>query len=120
MTRKRRWPPEIVLVFFLSHRVPTGLSRFGEADMADIRMGVIGCGGRMRRMLLAEIAAAEGCVLSGGMVSPGSGYVGGDLGELAGIGRLGVVAGNAAGELLRGSDVVIEFTNGAATASHAA
>jgi 4-hydroxy-tetrahydrodipicolinate reductase len=88
--------------------------------MTDIRMGVIGCGGRMGRMLLAEIAAAESCALSGGTASPASGYIGSDLGELAGIDRLGVAAGNAAGALLRVSDVAIEFTNGAATAAHAA
>jgi 4-hydroxy-tetrahydrodipicolinate reductase len=87
--------------------------------MADIRMGVIGCGGRMGRMLIAEIAAGEGCALSGGTATPGSATVGSDLGELAGIGRLGVAAGNAPGELMRASDVVIEFSTAAATASHA-
>jgi 4-hydroxy-tetrahydrodipicolinate reductase len=90
-----------------------------EAAMADIRMGVIGCGGRMGRMLIAEIAAAEGCVLAGGTAAPGSTYVGADLGELAGLGRIGLVAGNAPGELIRGSDVVIEFSVAAATAAHA-
>ena len=87
--------------------------------MADVRMGVIGCGGRMGRMLIGEIAASEGCALSGGTASPSSAIVGGDLGELAGIGRLGVVVGSSAGELLRGSDVVIEFSVAAATAAHA-
>ncbi|HWD59189.1 MAG TPA: 4-hydroxy-tetrahydrodipicolinate reductase [Stellaceae bacterium] len=84
-----------------------------------MRMGVIGCGGRMGRMLLAEIAAAEGCALSGGTATPGSAIIGSDLGELAGIGRLGIVAGNAPGELIGGSDVVIEFSAAAATAAHA-
>lgn len=87
--------------------------------MADIRMGVIGCAGRMGRMLIAEIAAAEDCALSGGTTAPGSATVGSDLGELAGIGRLGIAAGNAPGELLRASDVVIEFSVAAATAAHA-
>lgn len=87
--------------------------------MADIRVGIIGCGGRMGRMLIAEIAAAEGCVLSGGTVAPGSATVGSDLGELAGIGRIGSAAGNAAGDLLHKSDVAIEFSIPAATASHA-
>src|SRR5580704_5529414 len=87
--------------------------------MADIRMGVIGCGGRMGRMLVAEIAAAEGCDLAGGTAAPGSAHVGSDLGELAGIGRIGLAAGNAPGELIRASDVAIEFSTAAATASHA-
>jgi 4-hydroxy-tetrahydrodipicolinate reductase len=87
--------------------------------MAEIGMGVIGCGGRMGRMLLAEIAAAEDCALVGGSAAPGSAYVGSDLGELAGIGSIGLAAGNAAGELIRASDVIIEFSVAAATASHA-
>jgi 4-hydroxy-tetrahydrodipicolinate reductase len=87
--------------------------------MADVRMGVIGCGGRMGRMLVAEIAAAEGCALAGGTAKPGSAYVGTDLGELAGIGRIGVAAGNSPGELIGASDVLIEFTTGAATVAHA-
>jgi 4-hydroxy-tetrahydrodipicolinate reductase len=87
--------------------------------MTEIKMGIIGCGGRMGRMLVAEIAGAESCDLAGGTVKPGSAHVGADLGELAGIGRLGVTAGTAPGELLRGSDVVIEFSVAAATAAHA-
>jgi 4-hydroxy-tetrahydrodipicolinate reductase len=88
-------------------------------DMADIRMGVVGCGGRMGRMLVAEISGAEGCVLSGGTASTGSAYLGSDLGELAGIGHIGLAAGNSAGELMRASDVAIEFSVPGATASHA-
>jgi 4-hydroxy-tetrahydrodipicolinate reductase len=87
--------------------------------MADIKIGVIGCGGRMGRMLLAEIAATEGCELAGGTAKPGSAYVGSDLGELAGIGRIGLAAGTAPGTLIGASDVVIEFSVGPATAAHA-
>ncbi len=88
--------------------------------MADIRMGVIGCGGRMGRMLVSEIAAAEGCELAGGTAKPGSAHVGADLGELAGIGGIGLAAGTAPGELIGASDVVIEFSTPAATAAHVA
>jgi len=88
--------------------------------MADIRMGVIGCGGRMGRMLIAEIAAEEGCALSGGTANPGSVPIGGDLGELAGLGRIGLAVGAAPGELIGASDVVIDFSVAAATAAHAA
>jgi 4-hydroxy-tetrahydrodipicolinate reductase len=38
---------------------------------------------------------------------------------ISGIGRIGIAAGSATGELLRASDVGIEFTAAAATASHA-
>src|SRR3984957_8817764 len=87
--------------------------------MADIRMGVIGCGGRMGRMLIAEIAATDGCVLAGGTARPGSSLVGADLGELAGLGRIGLAATSDPGELIGDSDVVIEFSLAAATAAHA-
>jgi len=88
--------------------------------MADTRIGVLGCAGRVGRMLVADIAATEGCVLAGGMARLGGAALGQDLGELAGTGRLGITAGDSAEAVLRVSDVVIEFTTPAATAEHAA
>jgi 4-hydroxy-tetrahydrodipicolinate reductase len=87
--------------------------------MARTKMGVVGCGGRMGRMLVAEIAATEGCSVAGGSEAPGSGYVNQDIGELAGIGRIGIPIGEAVDKLVRDSDVVLEFTSPAATAEHA-
>ncbi len=88
--------------------------------MAKTRMGVVGCGGRMGRMLVAEIAATEGCTVAGGSEATGSSYVNQDIGELAGIGRIGIPVGEAVDKLIRDSDVVLEFTSPAATAEHAA
>ncbi len=87
--------------------------------MAKIKMGVVGCGGRMGRMLVAEIAATEGCTVAGGSEAPGSGYVNQDIGELAQIGRIGITVGEAVDKLIRDSDVVLEFTSPGATAEHA-
>jgi 4-hydroxy-tetrahydrodipicolinate reductase len=87
--------------------------------MAGTRMGVVGCGGRMGRMLVAEIVGTEGCSVAGGSEAPGSHYVNQDIGELAGIGRIGIPVGEAVEKLIRDSDVVIEFTSPAATAAHA-
>jgi 4-hydroxy-tetrahydrodipicolinate reductase len=87
--------------------------------MAETKIGVVGCGGRMGRMLVAEIAASDGCALAGGCAKPGSGYVNQDVGELAGFGRLGISVGDNAEKLIRDSEVVIEFTTPAATAAHA-
>ncbi|HEY3911636.1 MAG TPA: 4-hydroxy-tetrahydrodipicolinate reductase [Stellaceae bacterium] len=84
-----------------------------------MKMGVVGCGGRMGRMLVAEIAATEGCTVAGGSEAPGSGYVNQDIGELAAIGRIGIPIGEAVDKLIRDSDVVLEFTSPAATAEHA-
>jgi 4-hydroxy-tetrahydrodipicolinate reductase len=88
--------------------------------MAGTKIGVVGCGGRMGRMLVAEIAASDGCALAGGCAKPGSGYVNQDIGELTGVGRLGISVGDNAEKLIRDSDVVIEFTTPAATAAHTA
>jgi len=87
--------------------------------MAGTKMGVVGCGGRMGRMLVAEIAATEGCSVAGGSEAPGSGYVNQDIGELAGIGRIGIPIGETVEKLMRDSDVVLEFTSPGATAEHA-
>jgi 4-hydroxy-tetrahydrodipicolinate reductase len=88
--------------------------------MAQTRIGVLGCAGRVGRMLVADIAATEGCALAGGTARPGGAALGHDLGELAGVGRLGIAASEDAEALLRGCDVAIEFTTPAATAEHAA
>jgi len=88
--------------------------------MAETRIGVIGCGGRMGRMLIADIVATEGCGLSGGVARPGGASLGQDLGELAGIGRIGLAAAEDVRQLLRDSDVAIEFTAPEATVTHAA
>jgi len=71
-------------------------------------------------MLVAEIAATEGCSVTGGCARPGSAHVNHDIGELAGIGRTGISVGDNAEKLIRDSDVVIDFTAPAATAANAA
>src|ERR1700724_3603970 len=87
--------------------------------MAGTKMGVVGCGGRMGRMLVAEIAATEGCSVAGARGRAGSGDVTQDIGELAGIGRIGIPIGETVEKLIRDSDVVLEFTSPEATAEHA-
>lgn len=87
--------------------------------MADIAIGVTGCGGRMGRMLLAEIAETKGCRIAGGIDAPGSAALGRDLGELAGIVPLGIKAGGDAAALFQTSDVVIDFTAPDASVLHA-
>lgn len=88
--------------------------------MSGTRIGIVGCGGRMGRMLLAEVAATPGCVVAGGAEAPGGAAIGRDLGELAGIGALGLLAGADRAALFAASDVVIDFTVPGATVAHAA
>ncbi len=61
----------------------------------------------------------EGCSVAGGSEAPGSGYVNQDIGELAGIGRIGIPIGETVEKVIRDSDVVLEFTSPEATAEHA-
>ena len=84
------------------------------------RIGVLGASGRMGRRLVAEIAATEGCTVAGGSAKPGSGHVGHDIGEMAGIGRIGILAGDSAEAVVRDSDVAIDFTSPEASVTQAA
>lgn len=104
---------------FIGHWVSVPVSAKRRKKMAGIKMGVVGCGGRMGRMLVAEIAHTEGCSVAGGSEAPGSGYVNQDIGELAGIGRIGIPIGETVEKVIRDSDVVLEFTSPEATAEHA-
>ena len=88
-------------------------------ETSAARIGIVGCGGRMGRMLIAEIAATAGCAVAGGIEPAGSPALGHDLGELAGVGGLGVTAGADPASLFAASDVVIDFTVPAATVAHA-
>src|SRR6185312_12581077 len=120
--RSAPWPfsatPAAALVSKAARRLPSEGQQ--EGAMGGTRIGVVGCGGRMGRMLLAEIAATEGCSVAGGAEAPGSKAIGRDLGELAGIGPLGLAAGSDRATLFAASDVVIDFTIPAATVAHAA
>jgi 4-hydroxy-tetrahydrodipicolinate reductase len=87
--------------------------------MAEIAIGVTGCGGRMGRMLVATIHGTEGCRVAGGIEAPGNPLLGRDLGELAGVGRLGLEAGADPARLFAMSDVVVDFTTPAAAVAHA-
>jgi len=88
--------------------------------MAEIRIGISGCGGRMGRMLVAEVQGTAGCRVTGGIDAKGSAAIGRDLGELAGLGALGVVAGDDIVRLLAAVDVAIDFSAPAASAANAA
>src|SRR5215831_17930256 len=59
--------------------------------MSDMRLIVAGAGGRMGRTLIHAIAATEGVALAGAVEAPGSAVIGCDAGELAGIGRNGIM-----------------------------
>ncbi|MBE1237804.1 4-hydroxy-tetrahydrodipicolinate reductase [Phaeovibrio sulfidiphilus] len=84
-----------------------------------MKIGVVGCSGRMGRMLLKEILDTPGAQLAGGTERPGSPALGVDLGVLAGGTALGVGATTDTRALFEASDAVIDFTSPEATVAHA-
>jgi 4-hydroxy-tetrahydrodipicolinate reductase len=88
--------------------------------MAEIAIGICGCGGRMGRMLIAEAQETDGCRVAGGVEAAGNPVIGRDLGDLAGIGVLGLKAETDIPRLFAAADVVIDFTAPAASAANAA
>jgi 4-hydroxy-tetrahydrodipicolinate reductase len=85
-----------------------------------MKIGIVGCAGRMGRMLMNAVLEAEGCTLAGGADRPGAPTAGQDLGALLGRAPLGLTVGEDARALFAGSDAVIDFTAPAATIAHAA
>ncbi len=75
-----------------------------------MKIGIIGCGGRLGRMLVAEILATDGCDLAGGIEQEGSPEIGRDLGALVGRDPVGVIVGSDTAALVAGSDAVLDFT----------
>lgn len=85
-----------------------------------MKIGIVGCAGRMGRMLVAEVLVTDGAELAGGTEPPGSEFIGHDLAGLAGIDEPGVEVDDDAAALFAAADVVVDFTAPSATATHAA
>jgi len=58
--------------------------------MSDMKLAVLGAAGRMGQTLARAVAATEGCVLAAGIEAKGSPAVGRDLGDVAGLGPIGI------------------------------
>jgi 4-hydroxy-tetrahydrodipicolinate reductase len=78
--------------------------------MSDMKIAVIGAGGRMGRSLVQAVHATPGAVVSGGIERAGSPLLGQDVGAVAGVGDLGVKMTDDALELIARSDAVLDFT----------
>lgn len=84
-----------------------------------MKIGIVGCAGRMGRMVVAEIAGTEGVRIAAGSEAQGSPALGQDIASIAGLPACGVRAVADAGAVFRASDAVIDFTVPAATLVHA-
>ena len=81
------------------------------------RIGVLGAGGRMGRILVQAVKEA-GYQLAAAVERPESSLIGADAGEVAGIGAVGVkIVGNLQ-DVLKDCDVMVDFTAPLATAQH--
>jgi 4-hydroxy-tetrahydrodipicolinate reductase len=88
--------------------------------MADLKIGVVGAAGRMGAALVRMVYETPGCVVAGGIERPGSEAIGKDLGDVAGIGSIGLEISNNALELFVGVDAVLDFTTPDASVEFAA
>jgi 4-hydroxy-tetrahydrodipicolinate reductase len=85
-----------------------------------MKIAVLGAAGRMGRELVRAVAEQQGCTVAGGTELAGSQFIGHDLGELAGIGSLGIPVTSDALDLIARSDAIIDFTAPRATVEAAA
>lgn len=83
-----------------------------------IRIAISGAAGRMGQALVQALAEAAGLCLTVAIERPESGLLGADVGELAGLGRNGIVIGADLASQLKNFDVLIDFTTPTATLAY--
>lgn len=74
-----------------------------------VKVAILGCSGRMGRNLIQAAHEHQSIELIGGSVRANSAFAGFDLGELAGIGAIGLRASTQLNQL-SDADVLIDFT----------
>ncbi len=79
--------------------------------MANLRLGVIGAGGRMGQAVIQQIKHSAGVVLVAACDRPGSEVIGQDAGEVAGVGRSGIEIGDSPENVFDTVESVIEFSS---------
>ncbi|WP_343554266.1 4-hydroxy-tetrahydrodipicolinate reductase [Pantoea sp.] len=78
--------------------------------MSEIRIAIVGAPGRMGRNLIQAAQQAEGVALGAALARSGSSLLGVDAGELAGIGKTGVIVTDDLNKVANDFDVLIDFT----------
>lgn len=86
----------------------------------QIRVAIAGAGGRMGRQLIAAAVAMPGVTLGAALEREGSGLLGCDAGELAGIGPTGVPVVSSLEQVAGQFDILIDFTRPEGTMAHLA
>ena len=85
--------------------------------MNATRIGIVGAGGRMGRMLIEATLKGEGVVLGAAFDVPGSSAIGKNAGELVGLASDVIVTDDVAAGL-KNIDVLIDFTRPQGTLVH--
>lgn len=84
------------------------------------RIAVSGAAGRMGRAIVELLKTTEGATLSGALERKGAVVLGADVGEVSGVGSLGLPITDDVGEVVAGCDVLIDFSHPTATLEHLA
>ncbi len=87
--------------------------------MAELKVGVAGCAGRMGQLLVREVTEHAQAALVAATEQPGSPALGRDAGGLVGLGPLGVAVADDAAGMFEAAEVVLDFTVPAASVAHA-
>lgn len=74
------------------------------------RIGITGAAGRMGRTLIEACQRTPGMQLGAALDRPGSPSIGADVGELCGLGKLGVRISDDPAEAMTRLDVLVDFT----------
>lgn len=88
----------------------------GETEM---KLVVVGAGGRMGQALIRAVHAMDGVRLHAATGRPGSSYIGRDAGELAGLGPIGIPVTDEPLEAFVHADGVLDFTSPASSVEFA-
>ncbi|WP_237385354.1 4-hydroxy-tetrahydrodipicolinate reductase [Xenorhabdus sp. Sc-CR9] len=86
----------------------------------DIRIAIVGASGRMGRNLIQAVQQLDGVTLGAALERPGSSLVGTDAGELAGIGKNGIIINDDLHHVIEHFDVLIDFTRPEGTLTYLA
>jgi 4-hydroxy-tetrahydrodipicolinate reductase len=85
-----------------------------------MKLAIMGVGGRMGKALVRQLQDMPNCSISGGTEPEGSPFLGADIGEVAGVGKLGIPITSDPLEVFVRSEGVLDFTTPEATAEHVA
>ena len=74
-----------------------------------MKIAIAGAAGRMGRVLTRIVRETHGAEISGGLEPAGSAHIGADMGELAGLGTIGVTITDAEATVTRTPRMAIDL-----------